>query len=742
MTTTPLKSKINVSHRNGDSTPLDISKIRDVINCSVQGINVNKLKLESKLNTRLKDGVTTKEIQTNLIDCALTLCSETDPQWRYVAGRLHIWDYTKDVINDRGFDYHSYIEYLNYQVNRGVYSDDILSNYTYDELAIAGSWIDKSKDKDYDYAGSVLFTNRYLLDNELIQECYLTIALLLCINEPDNRRLQTAWMFYLAFSDRRISLATPILANLRVPNGSLSSCFIIASDDNLESIFDQVKNAANISKKGGGVGVNLSRIRAKGSSVMGNFNASCGVVPWIKIFNDTAIAVNQGGRRSGAITVGLDIWHLDVTEFLEMQTEHGDQRRKAYDVFPQLVIPDKFMECVKNDEHWYLVDPHQVKVELGIDLATLWGDEFNQAYERILSHLDSKITLYKRIKAKDLIKQIMRSQLETGMPYLAYKDTINRANPNKHLGYIPGVNLCCESFSNVKPDVEAHCCNLVSLNYANLRDTEVSFYCGLAVRILDNTIDITSTPITEAKIHNDKYRTIGVGIMGLSDYMAKNHIKYEDHGLIENILEQFSYYCIKASCELAKVRGAYDGFEGSEWSKGLLANSIDVNDIDSNNFDWEQLAIEIKKYGIRNSHIMAIAPTTSSSLIQGCTASVLPTYSNFFYDKWGKGIVPVAPPFIDFHKDHYQENKTLNQDILVKAISVMQKWIDTGISMELLFNLNQNAYGDGNTISSKDIYNTLLLSWELGCKAVYYVRTVQKDDSQKAEETIDCGCTG
>ncbi|MFM7440017.1 MAG: ribonucleoside-diphosphate reductase subunit alpha, partial [Snowella sp.] len=252
-----------------------------------------------------------------------------------------------------------------------------------------------------------------------------------------------------AIAKRQISLATPILANLRVPGGSLTSCFILAIDDNLESIFEEITNTARISKNGGGVGVNVSRIRATGSWVMGKSNASGGVIPWIKLLNDTAIAVNQGGRRAGAVTVGLDVWHLDVPEFLEMQAENGDQRRKAYDIFPQLVIPDEFMRRVLNKEEWTLVDPYEVRRKLNIELAELWGTDFEKAYRLIESSLDQEIVLYKRVNARDLFKLMMRSQVETGMPYLAFKDTINRANPNKHKGYIPGVNLCTESFSNV-----------------------------------------------------------------------------------------------------------------------------------------------------------------------------------------------------------------------------------------------------------------------------------------------------
>jgi ribonucleoside-diphosphate reductase alpha chain len=1075
-------SSIQVIRRDGSFTPLNITKIRTVVEWACEGQNVNPITLEAGLTTRLRNGVTTRDIQDNLIDCALGMCSPDEPEWRYVAGRLHIWSLWKDTQVNRGFGYGDYLAAVKLQLGAGRYDRQILQ-YSTEEIAEAGSWINPEWDKDYDYAGGVLLTKRYLLTNELPQEAYLTCALLLASQEKPEIRLTIARQFYEAIAQRKISLATPILANLRIPNGSLSSCFIIGMDDNLESIFEEITNAARISKNGGGVGVNVSRIRATGSWVMGKDNASGGVIPWIKLLNDTAIAVNQGGRRAGAVTVGLDIWHLDVPEFLEMQAENGDRRRKAYDVFPQLVIVDEFMRRVVAKEKWTLVDPYEVKEQLGLELAALWGAKFETAYRQIEAELGNKITLYKQVDARELFKHIMRSQVETGMPYLAFKDTINRANPNKHEGYIPGVNLCvapetkvltdrgqfaiaelagekvnvwngfewsevkikqtgtnqpllkvhlsngealectyyhhfwiqdtyrskprrveakdlkqgdkliqyhlplieaenainfpyaytaglfcgdgsystqgypeldlygekkklvdqvvkrnklhgnswrtteinsvavyddtkqdrlvcklpldlpakftvplngytiksrlewlaglldtdgtvmrngtnealsissihknfllevrlllqtlgidskvtkshengwrsmpdgkggskdyycqenyrllissnglfqlgqlglktyrlnwtlkepqreasqfikvvdveltcrrddtycfsepkrhlgmfngiltgqcCESFSNVKPGLEAHCCNLVSLNLANLETAEIADLAQLAVRILDNTIDLTNPPFADSKTHNDKYRTIGVGCMGLADWLAKRHLSYESLTEISYLFEEIAYWCTSASMELAKERGAYAAFAGSEWSQGKLLGSKSLESIlaiADNPERWVQLSQDVKTYGIRNSHITAIAPNTSSSLVQGCTASILPVYSKFFYDKWAKGTVPIAPPFIQDCFWFYRENKSLDQKTVVKAVATMQQWIDTGISMELLFNLNQGVYFPDEperAVKAKDIFETLVMAWEEGCKAVYYVRTVQKDDFKESSQ--------
>jgi ribonucleoside-diphosphate reductase alpha chain len=731
---------IRVIRRDGSTTSLNIGKIRDVVEWACEGKKVNSIALEAGLTTRLRDGITTREIQDNLINCALEMCSPEEPDWRYVAGRLHIWSLWKDTLVVRGYQYGNYEKTVKTQVKNQLYDERILI-YSEAELKEAGSWINPDWDIDYDYAGALLITSRYLLKNELPQEALLTCSLLLAIVEDPANRLHWAKKFYQAIAQRKISLATPILANLRTPKGSLTSCFILSIDDSLESIFGEITNAARISKNGGGVGVNVSRIRATGSWVMGKANASGGIIPWIKLLNDTAIAVNQGGRRAGAVTIGVDIWHLDVPEFLEMQTENGDQRRKAYDVFPQLVITDEFMRRVINKAEWTLVDPYEVRNKLGIELAELWGEEFEEAYRLVEANLDQEILLYKKINARDLFKSIMRSQVETGMPYIAFKDTINRANPNKHDGYIPGVNLCTESFSNVTPDKTAHCCNLVSLNLANIDREEIESNCQIAVRILDNTIDITNPPFDNAKNHNDKYRTIGVGAMGLADWLAKRKLSYNNLSEISNLFEEIGYWCTYSSMELAKERGAYQAFLGSEWSQGKLIGAKPVAWFLNNAVQpqrWQQLAEDIQRFGIRNSHITAIAPNTSSSLVQGCTASVLPVYSRFFYDKWAKGTVPIAPPFIEEAFWFYPENKNLEQQQVVKAIGTMQEWIDTGISMELLFNLNEGVYfpaEPNRCLTAKDIFDTLIMAWELGCKAIYYVRTVQKDNFRESDDS-------
>ncbi|NGX29104.1 MAG: hypothetical protein K940chlam1_01298, partial [Candidatus Anoxychlamydiales bacterium] len=488
-----------------------------------------------------------------------------------------------------------------------------------------------------------------------------------------------------------------------------------------------------ISKHGGGVGINLSKIRAKGSFVAGNKNASGGVVPWIRIINDTAVAVNQMGKRAGAVTTSLDIWHLDIEDFLELQTENGDQRRKAYDIFPQVIVPDLFMHYLKENKTWHLFDPYEVKTTLKIDLSSLWGIDFEKAYQKCIeAYIDNKLKLVKEISSKDLLKQIMKTQLETGMPYLFFKDTANRDNPNSHEGYIPAGNLCMESFSNVKANVEIHTCNLVSLNLANIEDNELKDVCSAAVRILDNTIDLTTNPDDQSKFHNDKYRTIGIGSMGLADYLAKNEIRYEgSSGIVSYLFESIAYYCINASIDLAKEKGPYQAYDGSLWdNKKRIDGYIKKS---ANKEKWRETQKKLQKHKIRNSQLTAIAPNTSSALLQGCTPSVLPIFSKFYIDKNAKGAMPICPPFIKDKLWYYKEYKHMDIKAVNSVISEIQKWTDTGISFELIFNLNMDQ------ITAKYIYECIVDVWEKNIKTIYYVRTIQKDGSSiDKNECVSC----
>jgi ribonucleoside-diphosphate reductase alpha chain len=750
--------------RNGSKEAFNISKIRKVIEWAAQGLDTNTVELESHLDIHFRDNMTTEEVHKIVIDSALRLASAEAPDWRTLAARLKLIDYYKRVHIARGIPYnYSYPSYSSTVANftaKGIYSSVLIEKYSQEELEQAGALLRQEYDYEWDYAGISVLIKRYMLeyDNapiELPQEALLTIALLIEQNQPQGVRMAKVQATYTMLAERKISLATPILLNLRRPFGNLSSCFITTIDDNTNSIFHSFEQIGQISSSGGGVGVNLSRVRSQGASIRGTIGRSGGVVPAIRTINDIALHFNQGGKRAGAVTVALDSWHLDIEEFLELQTENGDQRRKAYDIFPQIVVSDCFMEAVEQGKEWFLFDPHEIREKYGVELADLWGEQLKSFYLTLCDAANAgHIRLFKKINAKALYKQIMKVQIETGMPYIAFKDTINRSNPNKHVGIIPSVNLCVESFSVVKPsqvgrvkekesgferDGECglvHTCNLVSINMANVTMEELPEVCATSVRILDNCIDITDVPIPEGQRHNTLLRTIGVGMMGLADYLARNDLQYSKAAdEVERLAEAFAYHCTSASCDLAKERGAFPLYEGSEWSKGLILGRPLEWFKENAAMDWSDLFERLTQYGVRNSHITAIAPNTSSSIVQGCSASVLPVFSRFYIDNSGNGSVPIAPPFIKEKFWYYQESKNVDQRAVVDVVSRLQKYVDTGISMELLFNLN-------NGTTAKDIYETHLDAWKKGCKAIYYTRSIQKNSEEMSEKNECAACAG
>lgn len=757
---------VKIVKRNMKESELDIKEIRKALEWANVGLEdkINYLELESHVRSIYTDKITTENIQKSLIDLALKLTSIEQPEWRILAARLVLMDLYKKASHTRGYGetlgYDDYVTFVKDAVKKGLYDPKILELYSLQELSIAQTFINPEYDKIYDYAGMSMLIHRYLVQErretfELPQEMFLTIALFIASTEKVNR-LDIAKEIYEQIAGKKISLATPILINLRRPDGNLSSCFILAMNDSLDSIFYSINAIAQISKNGGGVGINLSRVRASGGEIRNTPNASGGVIPWIRIINDTAVAVNQLGKRAGAVTVALDIWHMDILDFLELQTENGDQRKKAYDLFPQVVIPDLFMKRAKEGTDWTLFDPNEIRLKYGVEFAELIDKDFEDFYNQI--EKETLLILRKTVHAKDILKQILKTQIETGMPYLFFKDTANRTNPNQHDGVIGSGNLCQESFSNFRPskihaptlngekisqEVDSgliHTCNLVSLNLSILLDKdELAKSCAFAVRILDNTIELTKTPIQESELHNEVYRTIGVGTMGLADWLAINKLSYSSNPItlesVNELFEHIAYNTIKTSVELARTRGKYPRFDGSEWSKGIILgkNSSWFSENSKMAADWIALIQDMKSYGIRNSQLLAIAPNTSSALVQGCSSSVLPIFNKFFMDKNSKGAVPICPPYIQEAFWFYKENKNIPQTEVVEVIATIQKWIDQGISFELLYNLNSG-------IKAIDIYNTVISAWEKGCKTLYYTRTIQKNSNimNDKEECISC----
>jgi ribonucleoside-diphosphate reductase alpha chain len=535
-------------------------------------------------------------------------------------------------------------------------------------------------------------------------------------------------------------LATPFLSNLR-KGGNIASCFIMALEDDIHSIFDNIKRIALISKNGGGLGIFLGLLRAKGSDVNGASNAAGPVTQWIKIINDTLVAVNQQGKRAGAGTVALPIWHNDILDFLEIQTESGAERLKSHDIFPQITIPDIFMERDKNKESWTTFCPYEVKKVLGIDIRGMYGDDFRNAYLKIEKAAEEgKLTVFRKFEnARDITKLIMRTQFETGLPYIAFTDTINEYNPNKgddnsHIG-IPCVNLCTESFSNVKPDELGHVCNLASLVLGNIKDfKELGKISRLTTRILDYGINLTNAPDNITSAHNNRYRTVGIGLQGLHDHLAREGMNFRDTDYIREIAECVQYNAIVESSNLAKIFGSFSAFDNSEWKNGNRISVFKENA--SGKYDWNSLQDLININGLRNSQVTSPAPNTSTSIYMDSSASILPVYDAFFSEDNKNGRLVVAAKFLKTNPLGYGKTFAKHSPIeIINVVSELQKFIDTGISMELIFDQRNEDF------KAKDLYDAIHYAHEKHIKSIYYIRSIKNNstlDTKPDENCVSC----
>lgn len=677
---------MKVIKRDNTMEDFQVEKIKKVIKWATEGLDVNPLELEAKTEIIIKDGMKTNDIQQSLINQALAMTDIKNLEWRFVAARLKLMNIYKNG-TDLGYG-----DFVKESVSKKLYDETLIDFYNDADFKAMESFINLEYDKGFDYAGMNLLENRYLMPGEIPQYMFATVALMLAIPESDMERIDKAINFYHMLADRKISLATPLLLNLRRPNGNLASCFITQMHDSLEDIYGTLTDMAKISKNAGGVGVNISNVRSLGAYIKDVKGASGGVVPWIKLINDTAVAVNQLGSRSGAITVALDVWHKDINEFLELQTENGDQRRKAYDIFPQIVVSDLFMHRVDKDGDWTLFDPHEIRTKYDRNLTDLYGQEFEEFYFELEE--DKTLELSKTVKAKDLFKQILKTVVETGMPYVFFKDTVNMFNPNKHQGMIYNANLCTESFSNFNGKDYIHTCNLVSLNLGQLLDyEELQYAAKVAVQILDNAIELTKAPVDQSDSHNFDYRILGIGAMGLADWLVAQKLTYKSLEEIDELFAIIRGAAVSESLALGEKKGSYKYFEGSHWQNIGLPH-------------------------MRNGGLLAIAPNTSTSLLMGSTASILPPYKKFYVDKASNGAVPVCPPFLN--KDNfwkYKEVSHYDQKDIIDVVSVIQKHVDQGISMELTIDLNKG-------LTAKDIYELYFEAWKKNLRTVYYVRSI------------------
>ena len=716
---------MQVTKRDGTLEEFDLDKTRKVIAWACDGLNINSLELESHIDIMFKDLVKTQDIQENLISHSLSLVDLDHYDWLKVAANLRIMTKYK-IYRDISFT-----DFVKLKLEKNEYHSK-LKEFTDNELNEAFTWIDQERDKIYDYAGANTLVSKFLDKDEPLQYLYLSSALVIA-----GRDLTLAKELYDAFSLKKISLPTPMLSGVRKSSSNLASCFIGLMGDSLDDIFECLHKIAKISKNGGGVGLYIGDIRCNGSYIRGYKGAAGGITGWTKLINDVGTAVDQIGRRSGAITVAFPVWHCDLEDFLNLQTEHGDPRKKCHDIFPQLVCSDEFFRRVEADENWYCFDPYEVRTTLGLDLS----DTNN--YNKIVNAKDT-LEFVKEYKARSILKEIIKVIVETGMPYITYIDTINRANPNSHDGRILCVNLCVESFSLIN-DKNWHTCSLASLNLANIEESELEKYTKLSIRMLDNVLDICEYPIVESKNHVENYRTVGLGAMGFADYLAKNGHTYESayqNKFISNTFEKICYYSIQESIELSKERGPFKKFKNSKWYGGEKIDSYLMNSEIFSINDWDIIQGDINKYGIRNSQLMSPAPNTTSSLIQGCVSGILPPFNLLHIDDSSNGNIAIMPPLLSKYPLRYKAYKNYNMMDMIDYVAEMQKWVDTGISFEALFDLSKTDQDGNPLITAKYIRDYIMKSWKSGIKANYYWRYITKNNEETNKEDSCVSCSG
>lgn len=669
------------------------------------------------------------------------------PEWEHFAARLYLNKLYKKASKNRFYNdddkYGSYVGLQESLGERGIYSGNILKNYSKEDLIAAGKLIDPEKDKLFTYNGLYLLATRYLATDsernvyELPQERWLTIALYLMQNEPKEKRMKLVEEAYWALSNLYMTVATPTLANAGKVGGQLSSCFIDTVDDSLQGIYDSNTDVARVSKHGGGVGAYLGYVRSTGAAIRGVKGASGGVIPWIKQLNNTAVSVDQLGQRKGAIAVYLDVFHKDIESFLDLRLNNGDQRLRAHDVFTAVCIPDIFMEAVERRGEWYLFDPHEVKAKKGWYLQDFYDETkgegtFREKYDELVA--DETISK-KIVKAIDIMKRVMMSQLETGNPFIFYRDEVNRMNPNKHEGMVYSSNLCTEIMQNMSPTKMIQeiisgdqivitkqagdfvVCNLSSVNLGRAVVAEegtLERLIEVEVRMLDNVIDLNELPVPQATITNQKYRSIGLGTFGWHHLLALKNIAWdseEAEKYADELYEQINYLAIRASNKLAQEKGAYKVFKGSDWNTGEYFARRNYNSP-----EWQELAKEVAEKGLRNAYLVAVAPNMSTAQIAGSTASIDPIYSAFYYEEKKDYRRPVIAPDLNLSTYPYYEKGAykVDQFASVRQNGRRQRHVDQSLSF--------NFYVPSGIKASK-LLELHMTAWNEGLKTTYYVRS-------------------
>ncbi|MFX3648400.1 MAG: ribonucleoside-diphosphate reductase subunit alpha [Paenibacillus sp.] len=770
-----------VTKPNNRQLAFDDMRISVYADRILEGLDMlDKERLVRGVNSKLRrDEVTGDEISNAFMMSALELVTKEEPNWKFAAARSLLTSLYKKAATNRRYKsypdepYGAFHPLLVDLVKKGIYREELLEYYTKEQIDELAECIDYRNDLLFDYIGLLTLAERYLAHDfdgkvmELPQERYMVIAMYLMHQEPAEKRMDLVKEAYWAMSNMYMTAATPTMSNAgKKVAGQLSSCFIDTVDDSLEGIFDSNTDVARLSKMGGGIGVYLGKVRARGSDIRGHKNTSSGVIPWIRQLNNTAVSVDQLGTRKGAIAVYLDVFHKDILAFLDLKLNNGDERMRAHDVFHGICLPDLFMERVSNRGEWSLFCPHETKKVMG------WKDEngrplgledfydesfgagaFREKYEEAVNHpLLSRIT----VQAIDIMKRVMKSQLETGTPYMFYRDTVNRANPNRAHGMVYSSNLCTEIMQNQSATVvekeelvtkdgqtriviskvpgDFVVCNLNSIHLARAVPHNVlERLVPIQVRMLDNVIDINNIEVLQAQYTNSQYRAVGLGTFGLHHLLALEGIRWESEEAVtynDNLYEKINYLLVKASMELSKEKGHYPKFKGSDWESGHYFDQREYTSGERvgefvTTEQWKELQAQVQQNGVRNAWLFAIAPNGSTSIIAGSTASIDPLYELLSYEE--KTTYKIANPAPDLSEKtiwYYKTAFMVDQHASINMAAARQRHVDQGQSFNLYVRPD---------IKATEFLELHLHAWRAGMKSTYYVRsralTIEECDS-------------
>ncbi len=805
-------NNIMIKNRDGELEPINIIEIQEKTTSATRDIlGVDRYELESSLQIQFYNGITSEEIQETIVKTAIEKIDIDQPNWTFVAARAFLSDKYHKVgklfNSKKGHAYsHTLKDYLEYGVKEGRINNSFYTIYDLEEL---NNYLKPERDNLFNYLGVKATYDRYLLKNkagklfELPQHMFMAIAMFLAQEEEDF--MNKAKEFYDVISKFEVMVATPTLSNARTNRNQLSSCFQGVAPDNIEGIFDSYKDMGLLSKFGGGIGWDWADIRASNSNIDDHKGVAGGLIPWLKITNDIALGVDQLGTRKGAIAVYIEPWHMDINDFLDLKKNSGEERRRAHDLFPALWIPQLFLDRVNKDSNWTLFDPYQtailhdldneafnkqyVEFELNpninkkvISAKELWKKIILSYYESGSPFLGFKDEANRRnqnshkgkIKASNLCTEIFQNtrpneyavhvEFKDGTEVLIEEELdieIKLLNNNvsiKKAKKLSNVDMIFHdgvwkkiSFVNkiISKKGETLVCNLASVNLSKVNTkSDMERVVPIAIRMLDNVIDLNLYPIKQALNHSFEYRAIGLGVMGEAQMVAESKITWgtQNHlEKIDEIMEAFSFYAIEASAKLAQEKGSYNGFEGSNWSKGILPIDTineNVKELTSCNykFDWDYLRRMASK-GMRNGYLMAIAPTSTISIVTGTTQAIEPVYKRKWFEENLSGLIPVTAPNLNTETwEHYIPAYELDQLEIIKAAAVRQKWLDQGQSVNIFMRKDK---ANGKYLN--DIY---MLAAYLGLKSTYYLRSESPEEvsekklSLKAvDRSMECsGC--